>query len=84
MISEKQFQLLEIAFDNGGVDTEMASEIYWHRSSISEALNDLEEMNFVKKEKAPPSSRKEQVFFLTEYGKSLVKSQRTDNSDDSE
>lgn len=83
MITDKQFQLLEIAFDNGGIDYEMGEEIYFHSSSVNEALHDLKDMNMVRKEDAPPSSRKEVVFFLTEYGNMLVKSQRTDNLDDS-
>lgn len=84
MISDKQFQLLEIAYNCGGVDSDMAGEIYFHRSTIHDALEELEEMNMVERESAPPSSQKENVFFLTEYGKSLVKSQITDIGDDCE
>lgn len=82
VISDKQFQLLEIAYDQGGIDYEMGKEIYWHNSTVIDSLKDLEDKNMVKREDAPPSSSKQIVFFLTEYGKSLVKSQYSGNSDD--
>lgn len=78
MISDKQFQILEMAFEAGGIDIDMCGNIYYHRSSIYEALEDLEEKNMLEKESAPPSSQKQNVFFLTEYGESLVKSQITE------
>lgn len=82
MISDKQFQLLEIAYDNGGLDYDMGAEIYWHNSSVATAIDDLCDKNMLERESAPPSSDKKVVFFLSEYGKSLVESQITDNSDD--
>lgn len=82
MISEKQFQLLQIAYESGGIDIDMCGDVYFHKSSIYDALEDLEEKNMLERDTAPPSTQKQNIFFLTEYGESLVKSQITEISDD--
>lgn len=80
MISDKQFELLEMAEQNGGLDREMAQEIYFHSSTAWEAMEKLREYNLLRRETAPPTSTAQYVYFVSDIGKNLVKAVNSDDS----
>jgi len=70
--SEKMFEILEKASENGGIDLEDGREVYSTRQSFYTAVGSLIERNLMEKKEAPMSSRYKFVWIATEKAKKIV------------
>lgn len=77
LLNDKQEKLIRTAIEKGGVDQEMALDIYTHQPSVSKALSHLTELGLLTKEEAPPRSRKQSVWMPTDKAYVLVAPSKT-------
>lgn len=79
-LTEKRRNLIKLAYQKGGITHEDALQIFQHKSTVSEAFKHLTEHNLLEQKEAPPSSRKQKIWFITDIGETVVKSEITDNA----
>lgn len=74
--SIQQVQILEEADENNGVNINQVQEIYSARENAYRALWELEEKELMRSEEAPPNSKQEKVWVLTERAEKIIENFR--------
>lgn len=72
MLNSHKVEILEITDKENAITIDMATDVYAHRSSASRALEQMVDDQLLKSANAPPVSKYDKIWKLTEKSRKLL------------